>query len=71
MITPPYVIESKQAKRSYNISRFFKKTILTIVGLAVGILGIWAFLVLDMPARLVFQDRGLSGIRPAFGPNAP
>lgn len=31
MITPPpYVIESKQAKRSYNISRFFKKTILTI-----------------------------------------
>lgn len=43
-----------------------RKAILTVVGLAVGILGIWAFVALDMPARLFFQDRGLYWSYPAL-----
>lgn len=42
-----------------------RKAILAVAGLAAGIFGIWAFVTLDMPARLLFQDRGIYWSYPA------
>ena len=42
-----------------------RKGLLAAAGLAAGIFGIWAFLALDMPARLFFQDSGLYWSYPA------
>lgn len=43
-----------------------KRPVLAAAGICLAVFGIWAFLALDMPARLAFQDTGMYWRAPAI-----